>query len=370
MGSGKKLSEASSDRAKWDALYAGLVKLIKKQQSQLETLLSQREFLEDRLNKQHDTFVSNLRVYEHHFSQLKARLEEKEMEILMEAAKSELLVGLKQREAVVHKLKLEETEDELADFRALFEYLSTSLKKTEEPDEGNEGSRRRTRSSSGTKTTNTELERLKLKCEKLASEKDEISKEKSFVWNQFNRSEAELTKKIKEKQDEVDQTKEKIAHVVTTVEQLQSSNNEKDETIVNLRTRVSEMEEESNRWQEKASKLSEELEALKKSQGVAATPVLRSCKEVATASTSSRPKTSGKENGKEGKRLGGCSITVKKEESSSAENPRQNSKSSRRRSKRKGSSDDDGVIILESPPKLFTSTFRVPKLKISSSTPV
>ncbi|CAN0906299.1 hypothetical protein LINGRAHAP2_LOCUS24163 [Linum grandiflorum] len=128
MGSGKKRhSEALSDRAKWDVLYAALVKLIKNQKLQLETLLGQKEVLEDRFIKLNDTWVSNLQVYERHFSELQARLEEKEMVMLFEASKSKMLVGLKQREALVHAVKLEETEDALADFRALFDHLSASL---------------------------------------------------------------------------------------------------------------------------------------------------------------------------------------------------------------------------------------------------
>ncbi|CAI0382696.1 unnamed protein product [Linum tenue] len=339
---GAKRPKPSSDPAKWEAFYAPLVKLLKNQQGQLETLLSERKFLEKWIKKQHESWTANQRAYETHISELKSCLEEKEMELLMVAAKSELMVGLKHRESMVRKLKLEETEDELADFRALFDLLTASPKKIEEPDQGT-GSRRRTRSStSKIAAPDTESKRLKLKYENLISEKNaEIAmllKEKTFIWNQFNMLESKLTKKLKKKQAEVDQANDKFSQVHTTVEQLRSSNIEKDVTIAKLQSSNTEKDEVIEKLEARASELSQELEDLKKKSQAVVTPVLRSCKGMAVK-------------------------TVKKE--SAAENVRPNGKGSRR-SKRKGDG-DDAVIIMESPPKLFTSSFRVPKLKNSSA---
>ncbi|CAI0435712.1 unnamed protein product [Linum tenue] len=351
---GAKRPESISEVAKWKVFYAPLVKLLKNQQEQIETLLSQRKSLEEWIKKHQEARTANHRLYETHISELMSRLEEKEMELLMEAAKTELMVGLKHREAVVRKLKLEETEDELADFRALFDLLTASSKKvsnmlfdlltagskeTDEPDQGTE-SRRRTRSStSKIAAADPESERLKLKYEKLVSDKNVViamlSKEKTFIWNQFNMLESKLTEKLKVKQAEVDQANDKLVQVVTTAEQLQSSNGEKDGTIAELREQLqssnTEKDEAIEKLEARVHELSQELEGLKKSQ--VATPALRSCKGMAVK-------------------------TVKKE--SNAEN-------GSRSSKRKGD-DDDAVIIVESPPNLFTSSFRVPKLK-NSSTP-
>ncbi|CAI0435713.1 unnamed protein product [Linum tenue] len=336
---GAKRPESISEVAKWKVFYAPLVKLLKNQQEQIETLLSQRKSLEEWIKKHQEARTANHRLYETHISELMSRLEEKEMELLMEAAKTELMVGLKHREAVVRKLKLEETEDELADFRALFDLLTASSKETDEPDQGTE-SRRRTRSStSKIAAADPESERLKLKYEKLVSDKNVViamlSKEKTFIWNQFNMLESKLTEKLKVKQAEVDQANDKLVQVVTTAEQLQSSNGEKDGTIAELREQLqssnTEKDEAIEKLEARVHELSQELEGLKKSQ--VATPALRSCKGMAVK-------------------------TVKKE--SNAEN-------GSRSSKRKGD-DDDAVIIVESPPNLFTSSFRVPKLK-NSSTP-
>ncbi|CAN1163333.1 hypothetical protein LINPERHAP2_LOCUS24978 [Linum perenne] len=268
-----KPSDAASDRAKWDAIFTATVKLVKNQRWQLQTLLTQREFLHDRFKKQNETSASNYRAYQLHISELESRLEEKEVERVMEAARSELLVRLKSREALVHKVKLDETKDELADFVALFDYLSTSFKNSAERNEGD------TRCSSDSKTaTNSEVQRLTLEYKKLAFEKTALSREKSFITNQLNILETNLTKKLKDKQAEADQSHAKMAQVFETAEQLQCCNIDKDETIEELKARVSEMEEEGHKWEDKVSKLSQELEGLKNKSQVG-TPVLRSCNE-------------------------------------------------------------------------------------------
>ncbi|CAN0872031.1 hypothetical protein LINGRAHAP2_LOCUS10013 [Linum grandiflorum] len=241
--------DAASDRAKWDAIFAGMVKLLRNQQLQLQTLLSQKKFLEDHMKKQNKTWASNFLAYQLHISeQLKSRLEEKEKERVAVAAKSELLLGLKAKEALVHKLKLEEAKDELADFKALFDYLSTSLKDSD----------------TSCSSDSSELgRRLTLEYKKLSSQKTALLREKSFIWNQLNILQTNLTKKLKDKQAEADQSHAKLAQVISTAEELQLANIDKNEIIVELKARVCKMEEEGKKCEDKVSKLSQELEGLK-----------------------------------------------------------------------------------------------------------
>ena len=69
MGTSNCTQLVTSDREKWDKVFGGLVKLLKSQQEQLETLLKERHFLEDRIKTQHERWVSDIRLYEDHISQ-------------------------------------------------------------------------------------------------------------------------------------------------------------------------------------------------------------------------------------------------------------------------------------------------------------
>ncbi|KDP36922.1 hypothetical protein JCGZ_08213 [Jatropha curcas] len=346
-------------RSQQDKLFDGLVKLIKNQQEQLKTLVDERKILEDCIRIKHERWVSDVRLYEDHLSQIKDSLIEKDMACLVEAAKSDMMIGLKGREAFLYKLKFEQTEDELADFRACFDYLSRTLEKnTKETDNGKEGSGRDGIKSSGSKKLDAEVKRLKLEYEKLASEKQsEISallKEKSFVWNQYNVLESNLTEKLKSKQAEVDQKNEKIATVLSSVELLQSSNNEKDEMIARLKAKLAEVEADRNKWKEEILTLSQELETLRKSRSAQVTPASRN------GNTGAKDyicivKARGRK---------GSNIVVKKELSpGKAVVPSKDDAKGSRSLKRK----EVDVIPTLGTPKLFTSAFKVPKLKTPST---
>ena len=67
----KTRSQVSSERHKWDKIFEGLVKMLKTQQHQLETLAKDRKILEDRINMQYERWVSDVRLYEDHISQVR-----------------------------------------------------------------------------------------------------------------------------------------------------------------------------------------------------------------------------------------------------------------------------------------------------------
>lgn len=62
-------TKRSSDREKWDKVFDGLVKLLKNQQEQLETLAKERKILEDRIKMQQERWISDIRLYEDHIFQ-------------------------------------------------------------------------------------------------------------------------------------------------------------------------------------------------------------------------------------------------------------------------------------------------------------
>ncbi|KAH8509595.1 hypothetical protein Peur_051384 [Populus x canadensis] len=355
MGTSNCTQLVTSDREKWDKVFGGLVKLLKSQQEQLETLIKERHFLEDRIKTQHERWVSDIRLYEDHISQINGDLVEKDMACVLEAAKGDLMLGLKQREASLHKSRLEETEDELADFQAWFSYLSQNLKANSEETANGKGGGRSDMKSGGAKKLEAKVERLKLENEKLVSEKNsEVSallKEKTFVWNQYNILESNLTSKLRSKEAEVEKANEKIAEVLATAELLQSSNDEKDEIIRRLNTKVAKMEADAEKWKGEISKLSQELEFIRKSRSAQVTSIMKPC------SAPTRSSTLGvKSCGRNFSNLVDRKVSMP----ILATVPSKGSDKGSRSLKKKR------IDILETP-KLFSSAFEVPKVKVPST---
>ncbi|EOA37048.1 hypothetical protein CARUB_v10010151mg [Capsella rubella] len=232
----------------------------------------------------------------------------------------------------------EQSLDELKDFKAWFDFLT--LNTTNNESVNSEGS--------AIKSLEARIRKLKLEYEKLVSEKkcevSDLVRENGFAWNQFNCIEVELTDKLKRKDDEIAQANLKISSLLSYQEQLQSTNQEKDETISMLKAKMAEMETNSTKKDEEISKLSRDLESLKKSRGF--TPVLTRCTKLEKRSNTV-----------------GSYISTKKEKSAASSSS--NEKVSKN-SKRKRMNTTTPVSVSEIP-KLFTSTFRLPKLKSPSS---
>ncbi|GAV63621.1 hypothetical protein CFOL_v3_07139 [Cephalotus follicularis] len=351
---GTKTPKACRDRENWDAVFNGLVKMLETQQEQLKTLVKQREIIQDRIKEQHERFESDIRLYEDRISQMKSELEAQKMTCVLEAAKSDLIVSMRLRESYISKLKLECTDDELIDLKLLCDIISQNPQADSiETDNGKKvGGDNNLKSSSSEKLAG-EVRRLKRECKKLVSEKgSEVSAllaEKKFIWNQYRVLEDNLTDKLKSKQAEVEVANEKIATLLASIEKLQSSNNEKDEAIVRLTAKVSKMEADANKWGEEISRLSRELELLRKSRSASVTPLLNRCRERARSSN-----------------LGGIysgsdrsNVVVKKESSMvQVSDPLKGSRTLKRKVV-------DNNTILETP-TLFSSAFKVPKVKDSS----
>ncbi|XP_038704968.1 uncharacterized protein LOC120000876 isoform X2 [Tripterygium wilfordii] len=280
-----------SERQKWDKIFGGLVKILKSQQQQLETLVKERKILEDRIKMQHDQRVSDIRFYEDHISQMKEDLVEKNKMHMLDAAKADLILAMKQRETSIHKLNLRDKDDELADFKSCFDYLSQYIRDNS-PRNSTKSDKRKsgngdTDKDVGSKMLEGEVRRLKHEYEKLASEKSsEISAllaEKKFVWNQYNLMEKNLTNDLKRERSELERANGRIVELLGSMEQLQSSNNEKNEMIARLNAKVAGLEADANKSVEHISKLSRDLELLRKCRSASITPVLQRCARGATS---------------------------------------------------------------------------------------
>ncbi|XP_057973151.1 spindle pole body component 110 [Malania oleifera] len=350
----KEGSRVSSDREKWEKIFNALVEMARTQQTQIESLVKDRKILEDRIKTQNERWVSDVRFFEDQISQMKRDFTTQDMTLALEVAKADFALGLKQREAFLYNLKLEEVYDELEDFKALFEFLSRKCSELEEG--GGDGNLNTVKSTKKderhAKKLEAEVERLRHECEELSSKDSaELSllvSERNFVWNQLKTMESEYASQLKTKQDEIEQAKQKIEKLLANLEQLESSNNEKDETIVNLKAKVASMEAATNKKNEEISRISKKLDSLKKSRSVSVTPVLSRCKAELSKS-----------------RLGSKSTgtirtnnPVKKELSEQLRFSGQGRRSLKRKEK-------DAIFIVETP-KLFSSEFKVPKLKNAS----
>ncbi|EXC00987.1 hypothetical protein L484_016053 [Morus notabilis] len=383
-------SKASSDRQNWNRIFNGLVKMLQTQQVQLETLAKERKLLKDRIRMQHDRWVSDVRLFEEQVAQVKGDLVVQDMAASLEAAKSELVMGLKQKDAYLNKLRLAYAETELEDFKGLLDLLS---KKGSDPKNGGRDSNRR--SSSNTKNVEqhsenleSELRRLKQEYNKFALEKDaEVSAlvaEKKFVWNQYKILETDCANKLKRKSSEVEQAEEKVQKLIAGMEELQSSNDEKDDRIARLTSQLTKMSEESNKFKDETSRLSQELDLLFTNRKG---PSSNDEKDDRIARLTSQLTKMREESNKfkdETSRLSqeldllrksrSCAVTpvlgpsnrsiISRKESSAGQ--AQNSiedieKGGRRRSKRKGG-DVASMSVTESP-KLLSTSFKVPKLK-------
>lgn len=63
-------SKPSIERRNWGKIFNGLTQMLRTQQNQLETLVTERKLLEDRVKMQHERWVADIRLYEDHVSQV------------------------------------------------------------------------------------------------------------------------------------------------------------------------------------------------------------------------------------------------------------------------------------------------------------
>ncbi|KAL7244826.1 hypothetical protein ACSBR2_000226 [Camellia fascicularis] len=293
-----KGSNVSSDRRQWQKVFNALTHLLRRQQIQIESLAKERQFLEDRIKLQYGRWVFDVNQLQDQISLMNRDFTGEEMKCNFEAAKWDLMVGQKQREAFIYKTKLYNAASELADFRVWFGHLSHNCCET-----------------------------------KNDSEMLALLSERNFVWNQYKKRESDLTNRLKIKSTEVEHANEKIQELLTTMEQLKSSNVEKDIAILKLKTDMAELEAASTKKSDEISRLSNKLELLRK------------------AGSNSDGTEGDKNRGTDSRN------TIPKKESHPSQVFQKGCRSSKRKSV-------DTILISETP-KLFKSTFKVPKLKNS-----
>ncbi|PKI45665.1 hypothetical protein CRG98_033981 [Punica granatum] len=329
-------SPVSSDRQKWQKVFDPLVGMITKQQSQLHTLVRERSLLEDRIRTQQKRYDSDVAFLRERISQMKRAMAVQDMMRSLDAMKLELAVGLKQREALLRKMKLDEAELELADFKECLNVLCPSANPRDDSERHTpETSRSKgsSQKSSGRSAKELdvrdhlledEIKRLKQEYDVLVLDKNaEISAlltEKKFVWNQYKILETNLNDKLKSKEAEIRLANEKVSGLLEALARKRG-----DELV----------------------RLAHELELLRRARCTSETPVLSRC-------TTSGSITSSLGNKK------GTRVSVNKPPSAAqGSDSTKNSERGGRGSKRKADEIDSSQVT----PKLFSSSFKIPKLK-------
>ncbi|XP_022144143.1 uncharacterized protein LOC111013900 isoform X2 [Momordica charantia] len=354
-----KRSKSSSQRKNWEKIFSALIRMLENQQTQLETLVKERKLLEDRIVIQHDRWASDTRLYEDYICQLKGDLVLRDMERSLEASKSDLNMSLKQKEGFLCQIISEQTNSELQDFKELFSLLCSKISDPSDiPSRSSLNSRKSIKKTRHSETLNKEVQRLENAYEKLASERSSevtaLLAEKSFVWNQYSIMESDYKSKLRQKHTEVELERTKIENLLANMEQLQSLNSEKDGTIVGLESKLEKMEVDSRKLNDEISRISHELEVLRNHTGPSVTTVLNRC-------TTSGFKASGSGVKERENKDSGSNINVRKKASSA-----QASCGNGDSRKEVGSSKRKRDIMCESrTPRLFTSSFKPPKLRSS-----
>ncbi|KAM0942342.1 hypothetical protein DsansV1_C15g0137251 [Dioscorea sansibarensis] len=277
-GERPRSSSPASDRRQWKRIFGALVEMLRSQQSQIEILADDRQHLETYVRAQHDSWVSRSRLLESQIAQME---EEEAKRRLMESAWLDLAVGMKQREALCYKNLLELSETDLEDFRECVEVLSAHVSELKEKLESQKdkevydeemkgGSKRNVENAQEEEKTKQtlklEIKKLKQAYKILSSKKEaEITalfSEKDFVWNQFKKMESDYIAILKTKKIEVDQANEAVQKLQTNIENLQMSNSEKDKVIARLETERSNLELDVRRCNGEVQQAKEKAEAL------------------------------------------------------------------------------------------------------------
>lgn len=63
-------SKGSSDRDKWNKVFNAMVRMLRRQQTQLESLAKDRKLLEDRIKLQYDRWVSDVNLFQDQITQV------------------------------------------------------------------------------------------------------------------------------------------------------------------------------------------------------------------------------------------------------------------------------------------------------------
>ncbi|KAK1273431.1 hypothetical protein QJS04_geneDACA017336 [Acorus gramineus] len=406
----RDFSSSSSDPRQWGKIFNAMVQMLRSQQLKLEILSKERRVLLGRLRFQHVRSKSDVSSLEDQLSLMDAALKEAELGHNVQEAKFNLVVGMKKREAFYYRTKSECAEADMDDILQCFDLVTHKSSEQKEKQEENTGEVKGMQNDGDpkiaginkeekrSKVLEREIKKLNRNHENNVSRKNaEISAllaERDFVWNQFKKMESDYTNLLKSKNIEVELAKDNIQKLEVLMENLQSSVKEKDELITTLRADRDKIEMVMRKCTEETPRLLKELELLKSTRNASLTPVVKEKDELITTLRADRDKIemdmrkSTEETSRLLKELellkssrnawvtpvgnpkvksGECKFKVESNRGSRSHNlkdsdRRNNTDMGLRRCSKRNRSEN---TYMSGSPMLFSSTFKVPKLRSS-----
>ncbi|PIA55494.1 hypothetical protein AQUCO_00700056v1 [Aquilegia coerulea] len=340
----------SSEQEKLNNAFNTLISMYKEQQ---QVIIEERKLFKERFQLQQDQWVADVRDLEHDVSMLKSKVIEVGHERNLAHRKMDLFLSMKDREICLLKLKLEYADSDVEDLREYVDYLVRKLSVEIEKSGGDKGKggtessyMAATDEERRSKILESEMEKLKRDYQTLLSSKDsEVSglvRANNFAWRQLEEVGNGYTSSQQSKRVELEQANEKIEKLLTSMGQLESSNSEKDEIIVKLKAELAKFKADADKNKSELSRLSEEVAILRNSNVASLKPVLNSC--------TTRSHNRGMEAQK---------ASIERSKTSDMDKRPEVTDSRTRKRKQHVSTPDA--------PKLFTSRFKVPKLKDASA---
>ncbi|CAH9054801.1 unnamed protein product [Cuscuta europaea] len=255
------------DKRNWRNLYNAMECMVRTQHAQLDYLLQERKILQDRIVLENERWVSDVKLLQGEIDQMRDELTAQKVGSVAEAAEWEVILGIKELDIFLLKDKCEKTSCELKDLRKCIEIQSSKISR-------DKGVSDKMIDGVKNSSSESELRRQSHESRQLLAKKDiEISKlvaEKSFVWNQYNKLENDTRDQLKQKCIELDIANKKMESLVKKIEELGTSN-------LDLRNQISKMEGVCVKQNGEISRLSSELQSLKKNNNDHATPKLKPC---------------------------------------------------------------------------------------------
>ncbi|CAN6481398.1 unnamed protein product [Victoria cruziana] len=242
----------------WRPLFMAVSQILQTKESQLEFLSKERKLLEDQINLQHQLWSQDLACFSYAIVKNERAHKKLKLGLSLEAARSDLVIRMKEKDALLYKLKLEYIESDLEDMK-IFMQLRRKCSNKE-----NIQSENKHVELAAKEDAQHELRRLKHEYERLSSQKEtEVSallSERDFVWNQLKRMEDEYIILIKRKCNDLDSAHVYIGNLEDERKKLQAAINEKDTIIANLNREIIECNDKVRSLLVKLSELPKNLE--------------------------------------------------------------------------------------------------------------
>ncbi|KMZ64210.1 hypothetical protein ZOSMA_37G00910 [Zostera marina] len=244
-----------SDRQQWEkTLKKQLASMLKKQKSQIETLLHERYYLEDYLQRQHTQWHSKNQTLKHQISQMRKM---HELAKKAQDARLECFLGLKDRVISVLKDQTEKSERNVENFGECLESLVQQISDLN-ADRGKETHEHEVAK------LRSEMQNMEATCKNLISIKDsEITSlltQKDLLQTQLKQSSSDLHSF---KKSQLDENSKSLKKLQSTINDLRKSAIEKDEMIAKLRRDRNLLVNDMNDATNKIAKLESDVEELR-----------------------------------------------------------------------------------------------------------